>query len=366
MGTDSAPRRGRLAAVLLGIGILAITLAHYFTSTDHWLLHNVYQRAYYVPILLACAGYGLRGGLAVAAVSALAYAPHIVVHWRHSQPYQANQVLELGMFGIVALVAGALSDRERSLREAAEATAAERDRALRELESTVDSLRQADRLAALGTLAAGMAHEIKNPLGAISGAVEILEQDVPPGHPRREFFEILREEVRRLTAITAKYLEYAKPRVPDLRPTDVNAAARGAVELVSKSASSSKVRIETRLDPDLPAAMADPLQIHQALVNLLLNGAQAMPGGGVLEVETAAVPAGIEIRVRDHGAGLAADARARLFEPFFTTRPGGTGLGLAMSRRIAEAHGGALEGNDAEGGGAVFRLRVPRASGRTA
>lgn len=356
----SFPPRVRIAVLLAAIA--AITLGHYLTPLEHYLLHNIYQRLYYIPVLLACSWFGLRGGLAAAVLCSLAYAPHILLHWAHSQAYQANQVLELGMFGVVAIVAGVLSDRERALRESAEGNAAARDRALRELESTVDSLRQADRLAALGTLAAGMAHEIKNPLGSIGGAAEILAQDYPPDHPRREFLDILREEIRRLTAITGKYLNFARPQPPDLRPVDINATLKASVELVAKSAAGASVGFETRLEPSLPPALADPVQIHQALVNLLLNGIQAMPQGGALELETSSVPRGIEIRVRDHGPGLPEDEVERLFEPFFTTRPGGTGLGLAMSRRIAEAHGGALEAGNAPGGGAIFRLLLPRAA----
>jgi len=262
---------------------------------------------------------------------------------------------------VIALVAGILSDRERAQRREAERTAAERDRALRDLEGSVESLRRADRLASLGTLTAGMAHEIKNPLGAIAGAVEILEADFPQGHPRREFVEILRREIQRLTAIAGKYLDYARPQPPEPRAVDVNRAVGAAVELVERSAGRASIRIDSRLAADLPPAHADPVLVHQALVNLLLNGIQAMPRGGTLEVETVAVPQGVQIAVRDHGDGLPQGSVDRLFEPFFTTKPGGTGLGLPVARRIAVSHGGDLCAEDAEGGGARFRLILPAA-----
>jgi signal transduction histidine kinase len=314
-----------------------------------------------VPILLACAWFGLRGGLIVAACCSCAYAPHIVLHWGHSQAYQTSQVAELAMFGLIALLAGLLSDRERQLRRRAEETAAERDQALRDLEGTVETLRRADRLATLGTLAAGMAHEIRNPLGAIGGALEILDGDFPAQHPRREFVDILRREIDRLNTISGRYLDYARPQAPQLRPVDLNACVGSSVDLVGRSAGRSGVRVETALAPSLPQALADPLQIHQALVNLLLNGIQAMDGGGLLEVTTAQEPSGVSVTVRDHGPGLPPEAGEKIFEPFFSTKPGGTGLGLAIARRIAVAHGGALSAESEPGGGARFRLLLPKA-----
>jgi two-component system sensor histidine kinase HydH len=349
----------------IAVAIGAVSIAHYVTDPQHILLHNIYQRLYYIPILLACAWFGLRGGLVVAAACAALYAPHIILHWSHRQAYQANQVIELAMFGVIALVAGMLSDRERALRREAEANAAERDRALKDLEGTVETLRRADRLASLGTLTAGMAHEIRNPLGAIGGALEILEDDFPEDHPRREFVEILRRELGRLNVITGKYLDHARPREPERADLDVNEAVRSAVDLVEKSAGRVSVRIDSRLGSDLPPALADAGQVHQALVNLLLNGIQAMPRGGVLEVVTATDPTGLQIAVRDHGEGLPPGPVEQLFEPFYTTRPGGTGLGLAMARRIAASHGGDLRAENAEGGGAVFRLSLPAGGGRT-
>jgi signal transduction histidine kinase len=325
---------------VLAVAIAAISVAHYVTPVQHFLLHNVWQRAYYVPVLLACAWFGLRGGLVAAVAAAATYAPHILLHWGHSQAYQANQVLELGMFGVIAVVAGALSDRERRSR---------------------DELLRADRLAALGTLAAGMAHEIKNPLGAIAGAAEILEQDYPSGHPRREFLDILREEIARLTTITGKYLGYARSPEPEVAPLDLNDAVGKAVALVTKSASGKSVAIEIALDPSIPPALADAGQIHQALVNLVLNGIQVMPSGGLLRLETGVHGKDVEARLVDRGPGIPKGDEEKIFEPFYTTRPGGTGLGLAMSRRIAVAHRGSLTAENAPGGGAIFRLRLPAA-----
>ena len=136
-GSSAPRRRPVLREAVIGVVIVAVSAAHYATDPQHIVLHNIYQRLYYIPILLAAAWFGLRGGLIAAALCAALYAPHIFLHWGHSEAYQASQAIELGMFAVIALVAGALAERERALRADAEAAAAERDRALRDLEGTV-------------------------------------------------------------------------------------------------------------------------------------------------------------------------------------------------------------------------------------
>jgi signal transduction histidine kinase len=341
--------RPRSRIAILAALVAGVSLAHYLTPSEHFLLHNIYQRLYYIPVLLACAWFGLAGGLATAAASAASYVPHILLHWKHSEAYQTSQMLELAMFVVVALGAGLLSDRQSALRLQAEQAA--------------ESLRRADRLAALGTLTAGMAHEIRNPLGAVAGAAEILEQDYPQDHPRREFLDILRREIARLNAIAGKYLDFSRPQGPEPRALQVDDLVREAVDLVRKSAGGSAVEVAYEPAPALPAVIADPGQVRQVLVNLLINGVQVMPpGGGRIEVSTRETASGVEVAVRDHGPGLPGGDAERPFEPYFTTKPGGTGLGLAISRRIAESHGGTLVAENAEGGGARFRLELPRAS----
>lgn len=335
-----------------------MTALHFTTSPSSFLLHNLYQRLYYVPLLLAAIWFGVRGGLVTAAACIAGYTPHIFMHWVHSPAYQTSQVVELAMFVVLATLAGALADRERSLRREAESLAAERDVALRELEETLETLRRTDRLATLGTLAATMAHEIKNPLGSLAGALEIIDPDFPPGHPRREFVEILRREINRLNTVAGSYLAFGSPQPPKLQPVDVNHATRQAVDLLRRMAARSGVSFDLALDAGLPSAIAEPSQVQQVLVNVLMNAIQAMPKGGRVEVSTRAASGAIEIDVRDHGHGLPEVESERIFEPLFTTKPGGSGLGLAVSRQIVIAHGGKLEASNAEGGGARFRFTL--------
>jgi signal transduction histidine kinase len=190
----------------------------------------------------------------------------------------------------------------------------------------------------------------------MQGAVEILQQDYPEDHANREFLDILDQEIVRLNRVGGKYLDYTKPQPPELRSMDPNAAVRAAVELLEKIAARSGVRFECRLAEKIAPALADPVQVHQALVNLLLNAIQAMPAGGIVEVGTAPAPAGVEIVIRDHGDGLPEGPVDRIFEPFFSTKAGGTGLGLAVARQIALSHNGCLTAENTDGGGAKFCL----------
>jgi two-component system sensor histidine kinase HydH len=354
---DYDHRRIAVCAFLL----IVVSVAHYLISPTHFFWHNVFQRLYYIPLLLAAAWFGLRGGLLAALVCAALYSPHIFLHWAHTQAYQISQAMELAMMFLLGAMAGVLSDRERIHRRRAEDLAIERDEALVNLRDTIDSLRRADRLATLGTLAAGMAHELRNPLAAMTGAVEILENELPDQGTSAEFVSILRQEVERLNKVSGKYIDFARPQEPDLRTLDINECIQSAVELLLRSA--AKARVEIRFIPaaGIPPALADSVQVHQALVNLLLNGVQSMPQGGVLEVSVKADKAGVCILVRDHGPGLPPGPAERIFEPFFSTKEGGTGLGLAVTRQIASAHGGRLTADGAPGGGAIFCLQLPAA-----
>lgn len=355
--SPSPPVRGRpwiIAALLL-----VVSVAHYLTPPTHLLAHNIYQRLYYIPLLMACAWFGVRGGLLTAAACAALYSPHILLHWSHMPGYQTNQLMELALLALIGLVGGWLYDRERALRLSAERVARQRDTALQDLQSTVESLRRADRLATLGTLSAGLAHEVRNPLGAMRGAVEILESHGDDRERRREFVKLLHEEINRLGRVTDKWLDYARPRKAERRPTDLNALVRSTTEFLSSGGTHGGKAIEGQFDPALPAVVVDAEQIRQLILNLLLNAIQARGAEGRVLVSTASKPGGIEIAVRDFGTGVPEEEAAHIFEPFYSTREGGSGLGLAVCRHIADAHGGTLKVEGPDGGGARFVLHLP-------
>lgn len=228
-------------------------------------------------------------------------------------------------------------------------------------------LRRADKLAALGTLAAGLAHEVKNPLHALSLNLHLLQDAVGSPQPCRadvrEYFEILRSEVQRIHRIVENFLRFAKPAIPEVKPLDLHALLERVLSLVALEAAGHGVTIETSFAPALGPVPGDDGQLSQVFLNLCINALQAMPGGGVLVVTTRAVDGWAEISVRDTGEGIQKDILPHVFDPYFTTRPRGAGLGLAIAHRIIEGHRGAIDLESQVGKGTTMIVRLPLASG---
>ena len=260
-------------------------------------------------------------------------------------------------------IAAALEEERRRLAGKVE----ELTRAGRALDEAHASLARSERLATMGRLAAGLAHEIGNPLGAISGYVEIARARLPPDADRDLAVAVGRiaEAAARIDRTIRDLLDLARTAPPRLAPLDLAAVLATAVRLARVQARFRHVEVETRFPPGLPPVLADEHQLGQVLLNLLLNAGDAMGGEGqvVLSAALAGERGEVELSVADAGPGIAAEHLPRLFEPFFTTKePGeGTGLGLAISHRIVESLGGALSAENGASGGAVFRLRLPAA-----
>jgi signal transduction histidine kinase len=225
-----------------------------------------------------------------------------------------------------------------------------------------EDLVRAERLAALGEMAAVVAHEIRNPLAVITNAVGSLQRTARPADGEL-LLAMAGEEAGRIGRIVSDLLDFARPSAPEFRCESLAEIIEAAVESVSAAKRAADVDFHVDVPADLPSIRVDRRLVHQALVNLVLNGVQAMPQGGRLDVTASrSDPAGgdaLRVHVRDHGRGIEESARQRLFEPFFTTKPLGTGLGLAVVKRIAEVHGGSIRVDAAPGRGATFALELP-------
>lgn len=353
-----------LQIVGIGLCILLVTVLHLATPLDRITLHEIYQRLYYIPVLAAAVLFGLRGGLGAALFASIAYIPHIALHWQHIFPvYALNQYAEIVLFNIVGVVTGVLGDRSRRARARAERTAAELQKAYAELRQTFEQLLQADRLTSLGELSAAVVHEVRNPLGSIRGAVEIMEDDLPFNSPRREFAQIAKHEVDRLDRLVGEFLRFARPPKPAVAPADINEITRSVATLTEQRAASQNVRVELDLAPDVPLVIIDAEQIKQVLLNLTINALQAMPSGGRIRLHTHCNEKdGIIVEVEDEGGGVDPTITARIFDPFFTTKEKGIGLGLSIAYKIVMQHGGALTVQDGARG-AVFRLALQASEG---
>lgn len=222
-------------------------------------------------------------------------------------------------------------------------------------------LLESERLATIGKMAAHVTHEVRNPLSSIALNLELLEEELPSEGEAHTLFVAIRKEVERLTELTEQYLTVARRRDPKFAIEDLSEVVAEAVEFMSPELKRHDVVVTTDLAPELPAVKLDEGQIRQVMHNLLRNARQAMPSGGALSVTVSASsePGWVDILVADTGAGMSDETRARLFEPFFTTRNHGTGLGLAISRHIIEAHGGQIRCEPNQPRGTRFVVRLP-------
>jgi signal transduction histidine kinase len=224
----------------------------------------------------------------------------------------------------------------------------------------------AEHLATLGEIAAGVAHEIRNPLAGIAGAIEIITKDFPKDHPDREVLEDLRQEVRRIEKTLNELLVYARPKPPQFGQTDVKETIARTLQLARQQTGSRKVEFSIQVSPALPQFLADGEQLHQVLLNLVLNSIQAIDREGRIAIEARRydddgpyASGMVEIAVSDTGPGIPPEHLDRIFRPFYTTKRGGTGLGLSLCRRIIAAHGGTLSAESEPNKGSRFVIRIP-------
>ncbi len=350
----------RQVAVLVG-AILLISSLHYLTDPRYVVLHGIYQRLYYGPVILGAYWFGVRGGLLTALVTSLAYIPHIEITWSMNPPYEASQYVEIVMFYVAGLFVGLLADHQRKLTAQYARAAASLERANRELQESHEQLVRADRLSALGEMAAGLAHELRNPLAGVTGALEIIASQVPAGTPQAEFSGIARKEVGRLEDLLNRFLAYARPRPPAPRLANLGELVGHVVALLRPEVERQSVSIDTAGAQPWPLLRVDPEQIEQVILNVLLNAIQASPRGAVVQVRHHVEGGQVIIDVVDEGPGIPEELRARVFHPFVTTKTKGTGLGLAVSARIVNSHGGSIDARPDAGGGTCVRIQLPQA-----
>ena len=233
---------------------------------------------------------------------------------------------------------------------------------LDDLQATQDQLIHSEKLASLGQLAAGVAHELNNPLATVLLYSDILLRECPPDDPKRADLAMIVGETKRCKGIVAALLDFARQNQVEAQPTDVNALIGALVEVERKRARAAAIEMTLDLDGTLPIIQADPAQLQQVLVNLISNGVEAMPDGGRLTLRTRRGPNGmITIEISDTGAGIPAEHLGKLFTPFFTTKQvgQGTGLGLAIVYGIIKMHRGQINVRSQVGQGTTFTIQLP-------
>ena len=224
-----------------------------------------------------------------------------------------------------------------------------------------NQMSRAEHFATLGELAAGLAHEIRNPLAGIAGVLEIVGRDLPENSAARSVMADAKQEAVQINRILTDLLETARPRPPQFRAADLAATVEHAVGFARQQAVTKRITIELEAKHELPPVEHDPNQINQVLLNLLLNAVQSMDKPGTIRVSLDADEAEefAVITVADEGKGIAPEHIASIFRPFFTTKGHGTGLGLSLAKRTVEAHGGTIEVTSEVGKGTRFVVLLP-------
>jgi signal transduction histidine kinase len=264
---------------------------------------------------------------------------------------------------------GDLSFRVRGLRDEFGEVAESFNDMAASLGEQVHKMARAEQMTVVGEMAAGLVHEIKNPLAGIKAAMQVLlDQGDIPEEDRFILGKVI-DEVKRVESLMKDLLNFAKPAKPQLVPVNMNDVLKSTLTFAlpyhsSSMANSSKtINVVSNLDPNLPTLMVDPMHMHQVFLNLIMNAVEAMPDGGDLTVTTSTIgPAQkVQIQISDRGKGIDSRVTERLFQPFFTTKHKGTGLGLAITKQFVEMHGGTISAEANPGGGAAFRILLPYA-----
>jgi two-component system, NtrC family, sensor histidine kinase HydH len=349
-----------LARILVvAAGIAIATALHYLTSFSLVLWHELFQRLYYLPIIYAAIYFGWRGGLVASAFAAGCYIPHILM-WQHHMPdYARNQYAEIIVFFLVGTVTGVLADRGRKQRMELEATSEQLAKANRDLQDSFEQIKRADRLSAIGQLSASLAHEIRNPLASIDGAANLIESPQTPEETRRGALAIVHKEIQRVNRLLSNLLDFARPRQPEFHAVEPGRLIDSIITLAGHSANQKGITIRKDVPPSTPLFECDPEQMTQVILNLAINAVQAMPGPGEIVLSARQHDSAVMIGVRDQGHGVREEDFDKIFNPFFTTKEAGTGLGLSVVHQIVTQNGGIVKVERNPDRGMTFSVIVP-------
>ena len=341
----SAPGRARLAHLAAVVAAMALAGAAQWmvpASATEW--RYILQHLYYLPIVYAGLQFGWKGGLTAGLLAGLTCLPHI---------------LEIGIYCAAGSLAGVFAERERRKRRASEETAKRLSNVYEELQENFERMKRAERLSALGQLSAGLAHEIRNPLASIAGAVGILRRGRSSEEKQAECLEIIRKECQRLNRLLTSFLDFARPRALNFRTIEVESVFDSVLGLAEHAVDGASITLKRQVPPGL-VLDCDPEQLKQVLLNLVINAIQAMPNGGEVVMSASAEAGNAVIQVRDQGCGVSEEEMEHLYDPFFTTKENGTGLGLPVAHQIVAQLGGVLAARNNADRGMTFSVQLPQ------
>jgi signal transduction histidine kinase len=361
-----AGKAGPPVAVLFKIALATVLINH---TGDSAAINSDYYPIYYLPVMTAAMYFGPIGTLLWTLAASAAYSSNLY-QAQHTFTITADSISELLMrvlfFFFVAMTVNRFVMQYRMQVRSYQELSETLSEANRSLKLAQEEAQRAERLAALGQLSAGLAHEIRNPLGIIKGSAEILVQKLGAGDElARELSGYIYTEVNRVSALVSRFLDFARPSQLDLTAADLTRVLERCLKLVADSGACSHARVQREFAQGLPKVMLDQDLTDQVFTNLLMNACEAMgePGGDLWVRLRAADEknrdAGVVVEIEDSGPGVAQEMKEQIFNPFVTTKKSGVGLGLAIVSKIVDAHGGTVKLISEPGHGACFRVTFP-------
>src|SRR5579864_8833169 len=377
------PKRGPVYLVMLKIALATLLIAH----TDEVPINSYYYPIYYLPAVTAAEYFGPWATLFWTTVASGAYCSYLypaLQEFEISPEDYGRLAIRILFFYLAAMLVNRFVIESRRQTQRYQELATTLAETNRRLEQAQADARRSERLAALGQLSAGLAHEIRNPLGVIKGSAEMLTQKLAKSDPlATELAGYISTETNRLSALVTRFLDFARPLHADLTPSDISAILDHALNHVAQVWKGAPVRVEKKYESNLPLVPLDESLCEQAFVNIIQNAYDAMnaEGGGILQVNASRSQRhrhdggntdGVEIRISDSGPGIPQELREQIFNPFVTTKKTGVGLGLSIDSKIIDGHHGSIRiesssdrGNCGEGTGACFVIFLPAASAST-
>jgi signal transduction histidine kinase len=363
---SSFPDRGVYYVILFKILLATLLIDH----TGEVGINSSYYPIYYLPVVTAALYCTTMQTLLWTLLSSAAYCSYL---YPAMQEYDLTPeafeylALRVMFFFLAAMVVNRFAQESKHQTQLYRELAERLAETNRRLEQAQDEARRSERLAALGQLSAGLAHEIRNPLGVIKGSAEMLSQKLLASDElSRELAGYISTEVNRLSALVTEFLDFARPLHAQPEPGDLIGLLDRVIDVVAARFSDSAIRVEKHYPAQLPLVPLDESLCEQAFLNLVQNGYEAMRdngGAGILRVEVRLLTRdsrqGVELSLADTGPGVPKELQEEIFNPFVTTKKSGVGLGLSIVSKIIDGHQGSIRVDDAPGGGAVFRIFFP-------
>jgi signal transduction histidine kinase len=365
------PKRGPAYSVLLKILLGTLLLDH----TGDFGINSTYYPIYFLPVVSAAIYFGTLGALAWTTVASLAYLSLLIPALQEVDVTPEGKgilAIRVLFFYVAAILVNRFAVENRRQVQRLEDLSEKLEETNRQLRRAEADARRAERLAALGQLSAGLAHEIRNPLGVIKGSADMLSRKVAASEPLvAELAGYISSEVNRLNALVVRFLDFARPSKLELRPERISEIVDRALDAATASFPNAGVKIERQYAPNLPEIPADPQLCEQVFVNLITNAFQAMQAQEAFLEKTlrlAIAPEvmngepGFGVIVEDSGPGVPPELQEQIFNPFFTSKKDGVGLGLSIVAKIVDDHRGTIRLENNTPRGARFHVFFPQAS----